>query len=93
VNVLVNSLFFIYHDFYLFASRRLPEYLEGRTPKEKTLLAFLVWRGWNFFWKRKGCFSFGVAAESARRWRGDSRSVRFSFKPPRAPRVHIGFGC
>ncbi len=23
----------------------LPEYLEGRTPKEKTLLAFLIWRG------------------------------------------------
>ena len=30
------------------------------TPKEKTLLAFLIWRGWNFFWKRKGCFSFGA---------------------------------
>ena len=30
------------------------------TPKEKTLLAFLIWRGWIFSWKRKGCFSFGV---------------------------------
>ena len=29
-------------------------------PERKTLLAFLIWRGWNFFWKRKGCFSFGV---------------------------------
>jgi hypothetical protein len=30
------------------------------TPKEKTLLAFLIWRGWIFSEKRKGCFSFGV---------------------------------
>ena len=29
-------------------------------PERKTLLTFLIWRGWNFFWKRKGCFSFGV---------------------------------
>ena len=43
-------------------ARRKPHALASTpaTPKEKTLLAFLIWRGWNFFWKRKGCFSFGV---------------------------------
>ena len=30
------------------------------TPKEKTLLAFLICAGWIFSEKRKGCFSFGV---------------------------------
>src|SRR3989338_11673008 len=36
--------------------------------------------------KCKECFSFGVSAESARRWRGDCPSVRFRSEPPRAPR-------
>ena len=34
------------------------------TPKEKTLLAFLICAGWIFSEKRKGCFSFGVATEA-----------------------------
>ena len=31
------------------------------TPKEKTLLAFLIWRGWIFSENGKGVFSFGVS--------------------------------
>ena len=45
------------------------------TPKEKTLLAFLIWRGWSFFWKRKGCFFSGFCPPSIRAvWRGEMRT-------------------
>src|SRR3989344_8925116 len=42
-------------------ARRKPHALASTpaTPKEKTHLAFLIWRGWIFSEKRKGCFSFG----------------------------------
>ena len=45
-------------------------------PERKTLLAFLIWRGWNFFWKRKGCFSFGVLpSKYSGRWRNNADEV------------------
>ena len=45
-------------------------------PERKTLLAFLIWRGWNFFWKRKGCFSFGVLpSKCSGRWRNNADEV------------------
>ncbi|OGZ47752.1 MAG: hypothetical protein A3J55_03815 [Candidatus Ryanbacteria bacterium RIFCSPHIGHO2_02_FULL_45_17b] len=54
-------------------ARRKPHALASTpaTPKEKTLLAFLFWRGWLFSEKRKGCFSFGVLpSKYSGRWRG-----------------------
>ena len=45
-------------------------------PERKTLLTFLIWRGWNFFWKRKGCFSFGVLpSKYSGRWRNNADEV------------------
>ncbi len=67
--------------------RHLPEYLEGRTPKEKHPFLFQKKFHPRQIRKARSVFSFGVSAESARRWRGDSSSVRFRSKSPRASRV------
>ena len=67
--------------------RHLPEYLEGRTPKRKMSFPFSEKIGRAQIRNARNIFLFGVRRGSARRWRGDSPSVRFSFKPPRAPRV------
>ena len=69
--------------------RHLPEFLEGRTPKEKHPFLFSEKTHPAQIRKARSVFSFGVAAESARRWRGDCPSVRFRSKPPRAPRVRL----
>jgi len=50
------------------------------TPKEKTLLAFLIWRGCNFFWKRKGCFLSGFCPPSIRAVRGFASGENFEDK-------------
>ena len=67
--------------------RHLPEYLEGRTPKEKH--PFLFQR--NFTPAKsetQGVFFFRGCRGSARQWRNDT-SVRGSLEPPRAPRVRL----
>jgi len=64
----------------------LPEYLEGRTPKKKNVLSFLEKIHPRANQKSKGHFFFLGLPSEARQWRNDT-SVRFSFKPPRAPRV------
>ena len=63
----------------------LPEYLEGRTPKEKCPFHFQEKFHPRQIKKARDIFLWGCRG-SARRWRNDT-SVRFSFKPPRAPRV------
>src|SRR3990167_7742988 len=73
--------------------RHLPEYLEGRTQKEKHPFLFQKKFHPRQIKKARSVFSFVVSAESAaRRWRGDSSSVRFRSEPPRAPRVRCQSG-
>src|SRR3989344_4800651 len=52
----------------------LPEYLEGRTPKEKHPFLFQKKFHLRQIRNARSVFSFGVAAESARRWRGVRRA-------------------
>ena len=66
--------------------RHLPEYLEGRTPKRKMSFPFSRKISPPPYQRSKEHFFFLGLPSEARRWRNDS-SVRFSFKPPRAPRV------
>ena len=65
--------------------RHLPEYLEGRTPKEKRpfLKNFTPAKS-----RKQGVFFFRGCRGSARQWRNDT-SVRGSLEPPRAPRVRL----
>jgi hypothetical protein len=52
-----------------------PTSLHSATPKEKTLLAFLVWRGWNFSKKERVFFFRGSARKDIRAvWRGEMRT-------------------
>ena len=70
----------------------LPEYLEGRTPKEKHPFLFQGKIHPRQIRNARSVFLSWLPSE-ARRWRGDYRSVRFRSEPPRAPRVahHSGF--
>ena len=65
--------------------RHLPEYLEGRTPKEKHPFHFQK-KFHPAKSEMQGVFFFRGCRDSARQWRNDT-SVRGSFEPPRAPRV------
>jgi len=65
----------------------LPEYLYGQNPKKKNVLSILEKIHPRENQKSKEHFFFLGLPSEARRWRGDCPSVRFSFKPPRAPRV------
>jgi len=58
--------------------RHLPEFLEGRTPKEKHPFLFQKKFHPRQIRNARGVFSFGVSAESARRWRNDSFSLKKS---------------
>src|SRR3972149_2957858 len=45
-------------------------------PERKTLLAFLIWRGGNFFLKRQGGFCFGVLpSKYSGKWRNNADEV------------------
>ena len=63
----------------------LPEYLEGRTPKEKHSLHF--WFGGGEISSEKGKVFFFRGCWRTRQCVGLSPSVRFWSEPPRAPRV------
>jgi len=63
--------------------RHLPEYLEGRTPKEKHPFLFQKKFHPRQIKKARGVFLSGLPS-GARRWRGNSSSVGFRSKPPRA---------
>ena len=65
-------------------SHALPEYLEGRTPKENTLSISKKFPARKS--KKQGVFSFRVA-EQSEAVAGRSPSVRFSFASPRTRSV------
>ena len=64
----------------------LPEYLEGRTPKEKHPFFFQKEFTLHQTKNARSVFLSGLPSE-ARRWRDGSPSVRSRSKPSRAPRV------
>ena len=68
--------------------RHLPEYLEGRTQKEKCPFHFRKNPPPRKLKSKEHFFFLGLPSE-ARRWRGFTSSVRFSLEPPRAPRVRL----
>ena len=65
----------------------LPEYLEGRTPKEKHPFLFQKKFHPRQIRNTRSVFLSGLPRE-ARQWRNDT-SVRGSLEPPRAPRVRF----
>src|SRR3989338_7738305 len=67
--------------------RHLPEYLEGRTPKEKHPFLFQEKIHPRQIKKARDIFLWGCRG-SARQWRNDT-SVRFNPESPRAPRVRL----
>jgi len=71
--------------------RHTARVIEGRTSKEKH--PFIFQKKFHPRQNRnaRDVFSFGVVAESAKRWRGDYPRVRSRTKPPRAPRVRYTF--
>src|SRR3989339_1782668 len=74
-----------------FRPATLPEYLEGRTPKEQHPFLFQKKFHPRQIRNARSVFLSGLPSE-ARRWRGDSLSVRFRSEPPRAPRVRCQSG-
>ncbi|MEK7506023.1 MAG: hypothetical protein AAB572_00260, partial [Patescibacteria group bacterium] len=69
-------------------ARRKPHALASTpaTPKGKMSFQFLEKIGRAQIRKARNIFFGGGLPSEARQWRNDT-SVRFSFKPPRAPRV------
>jgi len=75
-----------------FRPATLPRNFLGRTPKRKMSFPFLEKIHPRENQKCKEHFFFSGLPSEARQWRGDCPSVRFSFKPPRAPCLRRGFG-
>src|SRR3989338_9098133 len=72
--------------------RHTARILGGQNPKKKNVLSILEKIHPRENQKSKEHFFFLGLPSEARRWRGDSSSVRFDLEPPRAPRVpHSGF--
>src|SRR3989344_9050763 len=68
-----------------FAPPHCPNIFTGRTPKRKMSFPFSEKIHPREKENCKEHFFFLGLPSAARRWRGDCPSVRFSFKPPRAP--------
>src|SRR3989344_2527604 len=73
--------------------RHTARVIEGRTPKEKH--SFLFQKKFTLAKSEmQGVIFLSGLPSEARRWRGDSSSVRFRSEPPRAPRaVHQSGFC